>query len=99
MRKIVLATASPRRQKILKLLNKDFIISKSNIDESKFQVTHNEPENYCLNLAYEKSNDVSKKFQDAIVIGCDTIVYHKNKIMGKPKNQNEAIKYLILYFV
>ena len=96
MRKIVLASASPRRQKILKLLNIDFIISKSNIDESKFKITHDDPKNYCLNLAYLKSKKVSENFHDSIVIGCDTIVYHKNKILGKPKNQNEAIKYLKL---
>jgi len=96
MRKIILASASPRRKKILELLNVDFKVFESKIDESKFKITHNNPEKYCMNLAYKKSEKVSRKFKDSIIIGCDTIVYHKNKIIGKPKNKNEAIKHLKL---
>ena len=94
MREIILASASPRRKKILKLLNVDFKIFESKIDERKFKILHNDPEKYCINLAYKKAENVSKKFSDSIVIGCDTIVYHKNKIIGKPKDKDEAIKCL-----
>jgi len=94
MRKIILASASPQRKKILKLINLSFKIQKPNINEKKIKVTHNEPKKYCQTIANKKAEKIGKKAPNSIVIGSDTIIYHENKILGKPKNKKQAIEYL-----
>ena len=51
--KIILASKSQRRKDILKKLNIDFDVKESPFDESTVEINHNEPERYCLNLAYK----------------------------------------------
>ena len=91
---IILASKSPQRKKILNLMNINFTIKESNINEDSFKKNHQNPKKYCENLAYEKANNISKDYKNSLVIGADTIVYHKNKIMGKPKNKQEAFSHL-----
>ncbi len=93
---IILASKSPQRKKILELINIDFKIEKSNINEKKFNINHHNPKKYCSNLAIEKAKKVSIANKNALIIGSDTIVYHKNKIIGKPKNKKEALSHLKL---
>ena len=96
MRKIILASSSPQRKNILKLLNLNFIIENSNIDESIIKSNNKNPKQYCKKLAIEKAKFISQKRPSSLVIGADTIVYHDNKILEKPKNKKEAIKHLKL---
>ena len=42
------------------------------------------------NLAYEKAKDVANKVPEGLIIGADTIVIFKDKILGKPKDENDA---------
>jgi septum formation protein len=94
MRKIILASASPQRKNILKLINFDFEIEKSNFDEKKIKIDHQKPKEYCSYIAQQKSKNIAENYPESIVLGSDTIVYHDNKILGKPNSKEEAVSYL-----
>ncbi len=96
MEPIVLASASPRRQEILKKLDIPFIVHPANIEEAI-------PEDIKLEdapeyLAARKISAVAKSFADTQdtqwILGADTLIVYKNKIFGKPKSQEEARKFL-----
>jgi len=87
---VVLASASPRRKELLKLLFEDFQINPANIDEtvsadiSPFEVAEN--------IAVKKSQAI--KDENSLIIACDTVVIIEGKILGKPQNSNIAFKML-----
>ena len=87
--KIILASGSPRRKELLKLIVPKFDIIVSNINETlKEGLT---PQEQASRLAYIKAKDVYEKTKgDRIIIGSDTIVTKNGKIYGKPKNENNA---------
>lgn len=85
---VILASASPRRKQILENTKLQFSIEKSNIDEVFFE--NETPENMVMRLAYEKAFDVAKYNQDKLVIGADTIVVLEDKVLGKPKDEQDA---------
>ena len=91
--KIILASASPRRKKLLGLIVPEFDIIESKSDEL---LNNNlSPEEQASYLASIKAKEVFSRTQgDRIVIGADTIVTKNNKIYGKPKN-NEHAKQMI----
>jgi septum formation protein len=92
--KIVLASASIRRQELLKRLTDEFEIIVSNFDEDRVEFS-GDCGSYVMELAEGKASDVCKKMQsESIVIGCDTIVSFGNKILGKPKDKTEAFNML-----
>lgn len=94
MKKIVLASASPRRKELLEQIGLDFGIFVSDTDESK---TDNAlPVNlYTEELAMKKAAAVASSLDgNRIIIAADTVVYYDGKIMGKPKNEEEAFKML-----
>jgi septum formation protein len=91
-RRIVLASASPRRAKLLKKIIKDFEVIPSGIDESG--VPANSPEEFAVKAALAKAEDAAQRIPGAIVIGADTIVVLGDKILGKPKDAKAAIKML-----
>ncbi|SCH34618.1 Maf family protein [Romboutsia sp. 1001713B170207_170306_H8] len=85
---IILASASPRRKEILENVNLKFTVIASDIEEV---ILENEPpKDLVMRLAFEKCMDVAIKNKDDLVIGADTIVVLQNKILGKPKNQEDA---------
>lgn len=89
---IVLASASPRRQEILSLFNKDIKIIPSQISEF---ILPNEPAiNYVTRVAEHKAQDIALKCPDSLVIGADTIVLYKDNILGKPTDTNDARRML-----
>ncbi len=96
MKNIILASASPRRQQLLNQIGIKFSVIPSTMDE----VMNNalEPFQVAISLASQKCNDVAThNLSDGIVIGADTIVVKDNKMLGKPKNENDAfdmLKYL-----
>lgn len=88
MTKIILASASPRRRRLLKKLGIKFRVIPSNIEEKiaeKFS-----PAIFAKKLAYEKAKTVADKIKDGLVIGADTIVVVKGKIIGKPASFEDA---------
>jgi septum formation protein len=86
--KLILASASPRRQELLKKITEDFIVFPADIDESVPKSVS--ADNYAEYLAVKKAIAVFNKYPDSIVIGCDTAVILDDKILGKPKDKNEA---------
>lgn len=96
MEPIILASSSPRRQEILKLLNIPFRVIMPNIDETLTSGV--ESEDVPELLAREKVSAVIHSLppQQEIqwVLGADTVIVKNNKIYGKPQNQDEAEKFL-----
>ncbi|MHC1683523.1 MAG: Maf-like protein [Clostridiaceae bacterium] len=93
--KIILASASERRKELLERITKEFEIIVSEFDESNV-LYNNRIEEYVEELAYKKAESVSYNCdEDSLIIGCDTIVFHKDKILGKPKDKEEAFNMLI----
>lgn len=91
-RKIILASQSPRRKKLLNQIGLNFEIRASKYEED--MTVKKDPQELVQFLALNKAKDVAQYYQDAIVIGADTIVVYKNKVIGKPKNVEEARKTL-----
>ncbi len=89
---LILASASPRRQELLKLIASDFICAPANIDES---VTKDiETEKIPEYLALKKAGHIFKSNPDSTVIGCDTGVFLDGKMIGKPKDEADAFEIL-----
>lgn len=92
MKKIILASGSPRRRALLKDIGINFEIYKPDVDEKK--LNHEKPEDLCLRLSRLKAEAGAKKFPDCIIIAADTIVVIDNKILGKPHDREEAFNML-----
>lgn len=91
--RIVLASKSPRRREILENIGLKFDVVESGADEEI--VPSNSPDEIVKQLAYRKAEKVSQGLKDkALVIGADTIVVLGSKIMGKPKDDDQAFKML-----
>lgn len=93
MRKIVLASKSPRRRELLGRFIDDFEI----IEDTSEEVMEDNapPEETVKRLAEQKVCNVAKKAStDALVIGADTVVCIDGKILGKPLDEKEAFEML-----
>jgi septum formation protein len=86
--RFILASASPRRGELLKLMGLDFDILPANIDET-FRPGET-PREHVLRLAEEKALAVALSHPDAWVLGADTIVVVAGEILGKPGSLKEA---------
>ena len=91
--KLILASGSPRRKKLLKRLNYNFNVIIPSVDESLIK-TDIKPEEYCTSLAIKKAQKISQNNPNALVIGADTIVTLENQILGKPDSKLNAINML-----
>ena len=90
--KIILASQSPRRADILRMIGVSFKVKPSNIHEEINQkIKQNE---IPINLSKAKAEKISHKYPDKIIIGADTVVVFNKKIFGKPKDKNESKKML-----
>ena len=95
---IILASKSIVRKKILEKNGIFCIVEPSNIDEElvkKSLLKEKEtPENISKNLAELKANKISKKNNNKLTIGADSVIDLNNEIISKPSNRNEALKIL-----
>ncbi|MCX7966753.1 MAG: Maf family protein [Syntrophorhabdaceae bacterium] len=89
---IILASESTRRVDILRTLGISFSIIPPKIDES--QRKDEPPKNYVLRISFEKAQSVGVHFPDKWVVGADTVIVYKNRIMGKPKDERDAFRML-----
>ena len=86
---LILGSASPRRQKLLKYLGQPFKSIPANIDETK--ITSETPAEYALRMAQEKAMKIAQMIdKSSIVIGGDTVVALDNEVLGKPASVQEA---------
>lgn len=90
-KKIILASNSPRRRELLEMLNFDFEVIADNTPE---QIDRGlSPDEVVCELAKFKGENVIRGLEetkDAVVIAADTVVTIDNKILGKPKSEEEA---------
>jgi septum formation protein len=86
--RFILASASPRRIELLKLMGLDFEVMPSGIDET---IRGGEtPREHVLRLSEEKALAIARRHTDAWVLGADTIVIIKGEVLGKPGSIPEA---------
>lgn len=89
---LVLASASPRRQQMLRQLVKSFEVEVANVPE--LREAGESPINYVARLARQKAEAVSPKFPEHWVLGSDTIVVMGDQVFEKPVDQQDAIRML-----
>ncbi len=93
MKKIILASASPQRRKLMKLLKLPFVVKKSSAREITRITTS--VEDLVKKNALIKACDIAHSTKgDALVIGADTVVYSRGRLVLKPKSLKEAKKNL-----
>jgi septum formation protein len=90
---IILASKSQRRIDILNRLNFDFKSVPADIDEN---LDHDNPVFLPCRLAELKAEAVGKKYPDLLTIGVDTLVIQKDVVLGKPKDIDEAVRFLMM---
>ncbi|MBS1737132.1 MAG: septum formation protein Maf [Bacteroidetes bacterium] len=95
MKKIILASGSPRRKELLELAGLNFEVIINSIDES--YPAGLSPLEVPIHIAKEKAWAVKNSYPDkskSIIIAADTIVVLNNEIFGKPKDRADAIQML-----
>ena len=90
---MILASGSPRRQEILKEVGFNFKVVVPEIEEVSKE---EEPVKKILDISRKKAMSVGEKYTNEYVLSADTVVVVDNKILGKPKNVEEAREYLSL---
>lgn len=97
MTSLVLASASPARRKLLAAAGLEPSIVVSSVDEDAVtaaaQETYGElvAEDVALVLARAKAEDVADQIDDAVVIGCDSVLDLDGQVHGKPASPAEAV--------
>ena len=92
MRKIILASSSKHRKKLLNQLKIKFTTKSPDIDESRRK--NENVDEFVKRLSYEKALKVGKNERGSIVIGSDEIAVLGNKVYGKPLTKSVAIQQL-----
>jgi len=91
---LVLASASPRRQELLRNVGISFVVQPADIDETPR--AGEAPREYAERLAREKALAVWKLRPQDVVLGADTIVVVDEMILGKPADAVDAARMLRL---
>lgn len=92
MKKLILASGSPRRKELLSLYTKDFAVCVSDFDEAA--VTAQSPAELVEKLARGKCRSVSDAHPGEVVLGCDTVVDVNGEVFGKPHSVEDAKRML-----
>jgi len=91
-KKIILASGSPRRQQFFKDLGLNFEIKLREVDES--YPDNLKGKDIAIFISEKKSQAFDDLSEDEVLITSDTIVWINDKALGKPKDENDAIKML-----
>lgn len=94
MKKIILASASPRRKNLLRQIGLDFEVHVSNYKETID--TRLTPHKLAQKLSLGKARDVATKHKNALILAADTFVVFRGEILGKPKDTQDAKRMLWL---
>ena len=89
---LVLASASPRRKKLLEILRMPFSVIPSSIDENP--MPGETPEAFVVRIAREKCLEVASRVSQSVVLSADTVVTIDGEILGKPADEREAVRML-----
>ena len=97
-KKIILASKSKVRKKILEENKIECLVEPSNVDEDLVKESllkeNISPDIISKNLAEIKANKVSQKMNDELVLGADSVIDLEGNIVSKPTNRNEALTIL-----
>lgn len=101
---IILASGSPRRKELFEQAGMDFTVIKSDAEE---KISSTVPRKAVMELASQKAEAVKKELRDkalqykalshkeALIVGADTVVVSEGKILGKPKDEEDALRILM----
>ncbi len=91
--RIILASASPRRRELMRRAGLAVEIMPSQVEET---ASSTEPGQVVQELAFQKAEDVASHYagQDVVVLGADTVVSVDGEILGKPKDEEDAVRML-----
>jgi septum formation protein len=90
---IILASASPRRKELLRLLGLPFAVVPSEYEE-RLPSSHPDPPALAVRLATEKALQVARAQPHALVLGADTVVALGTQVYGKPADAADAARIL-----
>lgn len=94
LKHIILASASPRRKEILELADLDFDIMPSDAEEITTKI---EPHEVVMELASIKARDIYERSdKQSMVIGADTVVAYHGQVLGKPADEADAKRTLMM---
>lgn len=95
MKKLILASASPRRREILQQVGAVFEVIPAQGEE---KMTKEAPQEAVMELALQKAREVADARSDPkeVVLGADTVVAFEGKILGKPKDETDAARMLAM---
>lgn len=94
-KRIILGSASPRRRELLAQIGVEFEVMISSGEE---KYTSTEPAEIVKELALAKAENIAEaveKKEDLLIIGADTIVALDGEILGKPKDEEDAVRMLM----
>jgi septum formation protein len=91
-RMIVLASSSPRRRELLRLMGLTFRVDHAEYEE--VMDPSMPPHRLARHLSLEKARSVAAKYSDAIIIAADTFIRFRGKLLGKPDTMPEARRML-----
>ena len=92
MRRIILASESPRRRELLKSTGLSFEVASSDIEEDLGLGLL--PHELAQHLSVEKASSVAGGYPDAVIIAADTFIVHEDSLLGKPHTSDEARRML-----
>jgi septum formation protein len=95
-RRLILASESPQRQKLLAEAGYEFTVYPPPIDEAKISNRPTMPSELAQSLSKAKAEAVAPIFPDAVVLGADTIVAFGDMVLGKPRDAIDATKMIEL---
>jgi len=87
---LILASVSPRRRRLMSEAGYEFTAVPPEVDESAFAMDQADPVEYAKRLALAKAKSVAGKYPASYVIGADTIVDFRGRIIGKAADAEEA---------
>jgi septum formation protein len=93
--RFILASASPRRQSLLREAGYEFVVEPSNVNEDNVPAGML-PSRAAVYLAGEKAHAVAARFPDDVVLGADTVVAFGDVMLGKPESPDAAREMLKL---
>lgn len=91
MKKIILASGSPRRKELLEQIGVVFEVHKAQREEV---ITSAVPSEAVKELALQKAEEIAADQEGDVIIGADTVVVAKGQILGKPKDREDALRML-----
>lgn len=87
---IILASASPRRHELLSLIGLQYEVHSPEVDESET----GRPDEMVLQLAHKKAQAAAKAYPGRTILAADTLVFAKGQVLGKPKDEADAVRML-----